>query len=102
MQIKGLEYVKFSAYHTHKLTYCKSLSNTKLKNNYLLRPFVGYTIAFSTCNKPFKTLGIPKERMKSCEGLTEILPTNIYVTNILSSRIRNDINNVFYSLTSLN
>ena len=34
-------------------------------------------IAFSICNKPFKPLGIPKGRVKSREGLTEMIPTNI-------------------------
>jgi hypothetical protein len=31
MQVKGLECVTFNAYHTPKLTYCKSLDNTKQK-----------------------------------------------------------------------
>jgi hypothetical protein len=35
------------------------------------------TIAFNICNKPFKPLGIPKEQVKSCEDLTEMIPTNI-------------------------
>jgi hypothetical protein len=38
---------------------------------------MGETIAFSTCNKPFKPLGIPRGRVKSREGLTEMIPTNI-------------------------
>jgi hypothetical protein len=38
--------------------------------------FVGETIAFSVCNKPFKPLGIPSGRVKSREGLTEVMPTN--------------------------
>jgi hypothetical protein len=39
--------------------------------------FVGETIAFSTCNKPFKSLGLLSGRVKSREGLPEIIPTNI-------------------------
>jgi hypothetical protein len=38
----------------------------------------------------------------SREDLTEMLPTNIYVTNMLSRRLRNQINNIFHSLISLN
>jgi hypothetical protein len=37
-------------------------------------------IAFSTCNKSFKPLGYPSGRVKSREGLAEILPTNIIFT----------------------
>jgi hypothetical protein len=39
--------------------------------------FVGETIAFSICNKPFKPLRLPSERVKSREGLPEMIPTNI-------------------------
>jgi hypothetical protein len=39
--------------------------------------FVGEMIAFSICNKPFKSLGLPRGRVKSLEGLPEIIPTNI-------------------------
>jgi hypothetical protein len=39
--------------------------------------FVGETIAFSICNKPFKPLGLPSGRMKSREGLPRMIPTNI-------------------------
>jgi hypothetical protein len=38
---------------------------------------VGETIAFSVCNKPFKPLGLPRGRVKSREGLSEMIPTNI-------------------------
>jgi hypothetical protein len=37
-------------------------------------------IAFSTCNKPFKPLDYPSGRVKSREGLAEMLPTNIIFT----------------------
>jgi hypothetical protein len=39
--------------------------------------FVGDTIAFSVCNKPFKPLRLPSGRVKSREGLSEMIPTNI-------------------------
>jgi hypothetical protein len=39
--------------------------------------FVGETIAFNICNKPFKPLGLPSGRVKSREGLPEMIPTNI-------------------------
>ena len=39
---------------------------------------MGETIAFGVCNKPFKPLGIPSGRVKFCEGLREITPTNIF------------------------
>jgi hypothetical protein len=38
---------------------------------------MGETIAFGIYNKPFKPLGIPCGRVKSREGLTETIPTNI-------------------------
>jgi hypothetical protein len=38
---------------------------------------VGETIAFSVCNKPFKPLGLRRGRVKSREGLPEMIPTNI-------------------------
>jgi hypothetical protein len=39
---------------------------------------VGETIAFIICNKPFKSLGIPRGRVKSREGLAAVIPTNIF------------------------
>jgi hypothetical protein len=39
--------------------------------------FVGEMIAFSLCNKPFKPLGLPRERVKSREGLPGMIPINI-------------------------
>lgn len=41
--------------------------------------FVGETIAFSICNKPFKPIGLPSGQVKSREGLPEMIPTNIEV-----------------------
>jgi hypothetical protein len=43
--------------------------------------FVGETIAFSICNKPFKALGLHSGRVKSREGLPEMIPTNIEMLN---------------------
>ena len=53
-------------------------------NNYATSFVVGNTIAFSICNKPFKPLGIPSGRVKSREGLTEMLPTNIVHAHIIT------------------
>jgi hypothetical protein len=39
--------------------------------------FVGETITFSICNKPFKPIGLPSGRVKSREGFPEMIPTNI-------------------------
>jgi hypothetical protein len=39
--------------------------------------FMGETITFSICNKPFKTLGLRRGRVKSREGLLRLIPTNI-------------------------
>jgi hypothetical protein len=39
--------------------------------------FVGETITFSICNKLFKPLGLLSGRVKSCEGLLGMIPTNI-------------------------
>jgi hypothetical protein len=39
--------------------------------------FVGETITFSICNKPFKPLGLLSGRVNSREGLLEMIPTNI-------------------------
>jgi len=38
---------------------------------------VGETIAFSLYNKSFKPLKLPSGRVKSREGLPEMIPTNI-------------------------
>jgi hypothetical protein len=38
---------------------------------------MGETIAFSVCNKPFKPLELPRGRVKSREGLPEMIPRNI-------------------------
>jgi hypothetical protein len=43
----------------------------------MIPSFVGSTIAFNGCNKPFKPLGLPSRRVKSREGLLGMIPTNI-------------------------
>jgi hypothetical protein len=71
---------------------------------------VGETIAFSVCNKPFKPLGLPSERVKSREGLPGMIPTNIlkhYVvekqesTQTHGSNIVSKFNTLNNTLTSL-
>jgi hypothetical protein len=37
---------------------------------------MGEMIIFSICNKPFKPLGIPREQVKSHEGLPAMIPIN--------------------------
>jgi hypothetical protein len=61
---------------------------------------VGCTIAFSVCNKLFKPLGLPSGRVKSREGLPEMIPTNI-VPTMLSPRMQHHKNNGSHSLASL-
>jgi hypothetical protein len=39
--------------------------------------FMGETIAFSICNKPFKPIGLPSGRVTSRESLLGMIPTNI-------------------------
>jgi len=61
---------------------------------------VGCTIAFSVCNKSFKSLGLPSGRVKSREGLLGMIPTNI-VPTMLCPRMQHHKNNGSYSLASL-
>jgi hypothetical protein len=49
--------------------------------------FVGETIAFSVCNKPFKPLGPPSGRVKSRESLPEMIPTNIETLGCQQERV---------------
>jgi hypothetical protein len=46
---------------------------------------MGEMIAFSIYNKPFKLLGIPRGRVKSREGLTTMISTNIFRTLLLTN-----------------
>jgi hypothetical protein len=72
----------------------------KLKNNKINHSFVGCTIAFSVCNKLFKPLSIPRGRVKSCEGLTGMIPINI-VPTMLSPKMERHKNHGSHSLASL-
>jgi hypothetical protein len=56
---------------------------------------MGKTITFSVCNKPSKTLDIPSGRVKSREGLTEVMSTNTVI--FLLPRMQCHRNNGFYS-----
>jgi hypothetical protein len=88
MHIKGSKYTIF---WTHQippnLHFATPLTKQNEKQNQSIKhksSFVGETIAFSICNKPFKPLGLPSGRVKSREGLPEMIPTNIekhYVIN---------------------
>jgi len=62
--------------------------------------FVGETIAFSICNKPFKPLGLPSGRVKSREDLPEMIPTNITTLCCQQERISMQIM-VYTSLACL-
>jgi hypothetical protein len=49
-----------------------------------MNPFsVGCIITFSVCNKPFKPLGLPSERVKSRENLPTMIPTNIMQDHVI-------------------
>jgi hypothetical protein len=69
--------------------------NEKNQNMKHKSSFVGETITFSVCNKPFKPLGIPSGRVKSREGLKEVTPTNTL------PRMQCHKNHGFYSWASL-
>jgi hypothetical protein len=62
--------------------------------------FVGCTIAFSICNKPFKPIGLLSRRLKSREGLQEMTPTNIMQDHVIH-KIEVAKNNDSHSLVSL-
>ena len=61
---------------------------------------MGYTFAFSIYNKSFKPLGIPRGRVKFCEGLTRMILTNI-VTTILFLKMQHHKNHGSHSLANL-
>jgi hypothetical protein len=81
MQIKGYKYAKFDTHQIPpNLHFASPLAKQNEKQNQCIKhksAIVGETITFSICNKPFKLLGIPRGRVKSSEGLTEMIPTNI-------------------------
>jgi hypothetical protein len=57
---------------------------------------MGETVAFNICDKPFKPLGITSGRVKSREGLTEMMPTSI-ANAMLLKRMKFHTKNGFYS-----
>jgi hypothetical protein len=62
---------------------------------------VGCTIVFSVCNKPFKPPGISSERVKSSEGFTGMIPTNI-VQNHVIHKIEVSLKQWFSFISKLN
>jgi hypothetical protein len=91
MQIKGFTYAIFDTYQIPKnLHFVSPLAKQKEKQNQSMKhksSFVGETIAFSICNKPFKSLRLPSGRVKSREGLLEMIPTNIEMLCCQQERI---------------
>ena len=81
MQIKGSKYTIFGTHQIPpNLHFASPLAKQNEKQNQSMKhksSFVGETIAFSICNKPFKPLGLPSGRVKSREGLPKMIPTNI-------------------------
>jgi len=74
---------KYTIFHTHQiplnLHFSSPLEKQNEKQNQSMKhkfAVVGETIVFSICNKPSKSLGIPRGRVKSREGLTAMIPTN--------------------------
>jgi hypothetical protein len=90
MQIKGSKYIIFDTYQIlSNLHFASPLAKQSEKQNQSMKHksvVVGKTIAFSICNKPFKPLGLPRERMKSREGLPEMIRTNILKNMLLSNK----------------
>jgi hypothetical protein len=62
---------------------------------------VVYTIAFSVCNKPFKPVGLSSGRVKSREGLPEMIRTNIMQDNVIHKIEVSQKKNDSHSLASL-
>jgi hypothetical protein len=85
MQIKGSKYTIFGTHQIpQNLHFASPLAKQNEKQNQSMKHksyFMGETIAFSICNKPFEPLGLPSGRVKSREGLPEMIPTNIEVLN---------------------
>ena len=59
------------------------------------------TIAFSVCNKPFKSLGISSGRVKFCEGLPAMTPTNNFQHHIIGKHELSHKHMVFTSQVDL-
>jgi hypothetical protein len=75
MQIKGSKYTIFN---THQIPLNLHFASPLAKQNQNMKHksvVVGKTIAFSICNK--KPLGLPSGRVKSREGLPEMILINI-------------------------
>jgi hypothetical protein len=87
LQIKGSKYIIFGTHQVPpNLHFANPLAKQNKKQNQSMKhkfSFVGETIAFSICNEPFKSLGLPSERVKSRKGLPKMIPTNIEVVSIL-------------------
>jgi len=81
MWLKGSKYTIFGTHQIPtNLHFASPLAKQNEKQNQSMKykfSFMGETIAFSICNKPFKPLGLPSGRVKSREGLPEMIPTNI-------------------------
>jgi hypothetical protein len=81
MQIKESKYTIFCTHQIPpNLHFASHLAKQNEKHNESKNDkfiVVGETIAFSVCNKPFKPLGLLSGRVKPCEGLPEMIPTNI-------------------------
>jgi hypothetical protein len=81
MQIKRSYYTIFGTHQIPpNLHFASSLAKQNKKHNQSMKhkfAIAGKTIAFSICNKPFKSIGFPRRRVKSRGGLPEMIPTNI-------------------------
>jgi hypothetical protein len=85
MQIKGSKYTIFVTHQIpSNLHFASPLAKQNEKKKKKTKKNIekkyalgGVGIAFSICNKPFKPLGLPSGRVKSREGLPEMIPTNI-------------------------
>jgi hypothetical protein len=73
----GSKYTLFGPYQIPLNLHFASLLTKQNQSMKHKSAFVGGTIAFSICNKPFKPLGLSSERVKSREFLPEMIPTNI-------------------------
>jgi hypothetical protein len=74
----------------------------QIKNKKHKSTFVGETIAFSVCNKPFKPLGIPSGRVKSCEGFPGMTLTNNYWHYVINGQIFSHKHMVHTSFSKFN
>jgi hypothetical protein len=71
------------------LHFAISLAKQNKKRNQSMKhksSFVGETITFSVCKKPFKPLGLLRGRVKSREGLPGMILTNILKLYVVDKR----------------